>query len=220
MQAASHRVCETHSSFFGLLQRLATFLLPTSLFTLPVLFFFIAQATEKDSTGMIDYTEFCEILQVGGYPHPGLHRSPESPDRSDIYSFVPWLLLFSPVFSRESRCKYAIIADPLHVCVLAAVVWQVLRRKRSYCRSFCDLSATSSRSTVKPVFRCTSVGTTAVTWCRHAMVLPFVPSVSFNYCDSSVLPASPNRWILRPSAKVCSSCSTWTGRGRSTSESS
>lgn len=23
-----------------------------------------AQATEKDSTGMIDYTEFCEILQV------------------------------------------------------------------------------------------------------------------------------------------------------------
>lgn len=25
----------------------------------------MAQATEKDSTGMIDYTEFCEIMQVG-----------------------------------------------------------------------------------------------------------------------------------------------------------
>lgn len=89
-----------------------------------------AQATEKDSTGMIDYTEFCEILQVRHCPdrRPFLALSCLFRVRSS------WRSLSSEGYSPEMN-RTTIPSQPgslYHFC--ATLVSPVVYRRPATCR--------------------------------------------------------------------------------------
>ena len=75
---------------------------------------------------MIDYTEFCEIMQVGGYTY----TQPFVPRFSSGGDIRSWVVSPFSLFS-STYSKRAIIARPSSNCALVEVALKIVRVQRN-----------------------------------------------------------------------------------------